>query len=191
MTRTLLVIALIGCSSAYAAGPQAVDNALIDSTGQGYQGSLNVNQAAGDLHQQTNVRAIAIGTQANASTHVNQKLRTVVDPSLNARSAIEGNAFSNGNGALGINQSSGAANQQANAMRLTISAQPLSVDDSALSQQNVAFVRGSDSAAPTSGSRQVTTSDQAFTGSRGLIQLNQSAGVGNSMGNTLSVRVAD
>ncbi|PPA00574.1 adhesin, partial [Pseudomonas sp. MWU12-2312b] len=35
------------------------------------------------------------------------------------------------------------------------------------------------------------TSDQAFTGSRGVIQLNQSAGVGNRMANTFSVRVAD
>lgn len=192
MKASLSALALLVSSNLFAAGNVAVDNtAVIDSSGAGYQGSLNVNQAAGDLQQQTNARAIAIGTEANASTRINQKLRTQVDPAMNARASIQGNAFSNGNGALGVNQSAGAANQQANAMRLTISAQPLSMDDSALSQQNVALVKGSDSAGPTLGNRQVNTDDQAFTGSRGLIQLNQSAGVGNRMGNTLSVRVAD
>jgi len=41
------------------------------------------------------------------------------------------------------------------------------------------------------GSRQVVTGDQAFTGSRGVIQVNQSAGVGNQIANTLSIRVAN
>ncbi len=190
ISLTLMAL-LVSCNVVAAGGITADNSAVIDSSGVGYQGNLNVNQAAGDLQQQANTRAIAIGTDASATTRINQKLRTQVDPAMNARSSIQGNAFSNGNGALGVNQSSGAANQQANAMRLTISAQPLSMDDSALSQQNVALVKGSDSAGPTLGNRQVNTDDQAFTGSRGLIQLNQSAGVGNRMGNTLSVRVAD
>lgn len=190
-TSLTLLALLVSCNAMAAGGISADNNAVINSSGVGYQGNLNVNQAAGDLQQQANTRAIAIGTDASATTRINQKLRTQVDPAMNARSSIQGNAFSNGNGALGVNQSAGAANQQANAMRLTISAQPLSMDDSALSQQNVALVKGSDSAGPTLGNRQVNTDDQAFTGSRGLIQLNQSAGVGNRMGNTLSVRVAD
>jgi len=39
------------------------------------------------------------------------------------------------------------------------------------------------------GSRQVVTSDQAFTGSRGVIQMNQSAGVGNRVANTLGITI--
>ena len=192
MKASLTLIALLVSGNVLAAGGISADNsAVINGSGVGYEGNLSINQAAGDVQQQANTRAIAIGTDASATTRINQKLRTQVDPAMNARSSIQGNAFSNGNGALGVNQSAGAANQQANAMRLTISAQPLSMDDSALSQQNVALVKGSDSAGPTLGHRQVNTDDQAFTGSRGLIQLNQSAGVGNRMGNTLSVRVAD
>jgi len=192
MKASLTLIALLVSGNVLAAGGISADNsAVINGSGVGYEGNLSINQAAGDVQQQANTRAIAIGTDASATTRINQKLRTQVDPAMNARSSIQGNAFSNGNGALGVNQSAGAANQQANAMRLTISAQPLSMDDSALSQQNVALVKGSDSAGPTLGNRQVNTDDQAFTGSRGLIQLNQSAGVGNRMGNTLSVRVAD
>ncbi len=92
---------------------------------------------------------------------------------------------------LGINQAAGAATQQANAVRISISAAPQGIDDSILSQQNVALANSSEATDRTPGSRLVTTSDQAFTGSRGVVQLNQSAGVGNRMANTLSVRVAD
>ena len=77
-----------------------------------------------------------------------------------------------------------------NAVRVGISAQPQGIDDSALSQQNVALPN-SGTALPASGSRQIVNSDQAFTGSRGVVQLNQSAGVGNRMANTLNIRVAD
>jgi len=55
----------------------------------------------------------------------------------------------------------------------------------------VALLPNSGATGTQNGSRQVVTSDQAFTGSRGVIQVNQSAGVGNRMANTLSIRVAD
>lgn len=192
MKRTLLLLALLGCASAMADnGGQSQDTATLINSGSAYTGNLNINQAAGDQQQQTNVRAIAIGTNAKASTSVTQKLTTPADRSLNASSTIGGNSFSNGNGALGVNQSSGANNQMANALRISISANPQSVDDSALSQQNVALLPDSGATGTQQGSRQVVTSDQAFTGSRGVIQVNQSAGVGNRMANTLSIRVAD
>jgi hypothetical protein len=168
-----------------------VNNANIQDAGVQYKGNLNVNQAAGDQQQQTNVRAIAIGTNASATTSVQQKINTPANPSMNATATIGGTSFSNGNGVLGVNQSAGANNQMANAARISISAGPQSVDDSALSQQNVALLPNSGATGSQTGSRQVVTSDQAFTGSRGIIQVNQSAGVGNRMANTLSIRVAD
>jgi hypothetical protein len=63
---------------------------------------------------------------------------------MDARSTIQGNAFSNGSGALGVNQSAGANTQQANALRISISAQPQSIDDSVLMQQNVALINNSE-----------------------------------------------
>ncbi|WAH55023.1 adhesin [Pseudomonas silvicola] len=192
MKRALLALALLTSCNAFAdSNVPVVNTAVMDSTGQGYVGNLNINQASGDLQQQANARAIASGGQVSATTQIRQVSSAVGNPAMNARASIQGNSFTNGSGALGINQSAGATNQQANAMRLTTSTQPLSIDDSALSQQNVALAKGSDSAGSPLGNRQVNTDDQAFTGSRGLIQLNQSAGVGNRMGNTLSVRVAD
>jgi hypothetical protein len=191
MNRTLLLLALFGCASAMAADPSSVNNANIQDTGIQYRGNYNINQAAGDQMQQTNTKAIAIGTSASATTSVRQHIDTAANPATNANATIGGNSFSNGNGILGVNQGAGANNQMANVTRVSISAGPQSVDDSALSQQNVAFLPSSGATGTSPGSRQVTTSDQAFTGSRGVIQVNQSAGVGNRMANTLSIRVAD
>ncbi len=192
MNRSLLLIALLTCTSAMAdSASQVTSTSTIQNSGAGYTGNLTINQAAGDQQQQTNVRAIAIGTNASASTSVNQKLTTPADRSINASSTIGGNSFSNGSGALGVNQSSGANNQMVNAMRISISANPQGIDDSVLSQQNVALLPSSGATDAHQGSRQVVTSDQAFTGSRGVTQVNQSAGVGNRMANTLSIRVAD
>jgi len=75
-----------------------------------------------------------------------------------------------------------------NAVRISINAGPQSIDDSVMSQQNVALATDS-GLNPITGSRQVVTSDQAFTGSRGVVQVNQSAGVGNRVANTLNVRL--
>ena len=192
MTRSLIVLALLGCTSAMAdSSVSTVNSARIQDSGSQYTGNLNVNQAAGDQQQQTNVRAIAIGTEAAATTRINQKINTSANPSMNATATIGGTSFSNGNGVLGVNQGAGANNQMANAMRISIRAAPQSVDDSALSQQNVALQPSSGATGTSIGSRQVVISDQAFTGSRGVIQVNQSAGVGNRMANTLSIRVAD
>ncbi|MDD1979521.1 adhesin [Pseudomonas tussilaginis] len=190
MRYTLLILATL-CSTQAFAQPPVINNATIDSSGKQYQGNLAVNQAAGDQQQQANARAIAVGHNASASTQIRQRLRTQVDPAIAARSAIQGDAFSQGSGVVGVNQSSGASNQQANALSISLSEQPQSIDDSVLMQQNVALLYNSDATASAPGYRQITTSDQAFTGSRGVIQLNQSAGVGNRTANTLSVRVAD
>ena len=192
MNRSLIFLTLLASASAMAdSNVPVVNNANIQDSGTQYKGNFNVNQAAGDQQQQTNTRAIAIGSNASATTTVRQSLDAAANPAMNATATIGGSSFSNGNGVLGVNQSAGANNQMASAMRVSISANPQSIDDSVLSQQNVALLPDSGATGAPTGSRQVVTSDQAFTGSRGVIQVNQSAGVGNRMANTLSIRVAD
>ena len=192
MNRSLIFLTLLASASAMAdSNVPVVNNANIQDSGTQYKGNFNVNQAAGDQQQQTNTRAIAIGSNASATTTVRQSLDAAANPAMNATATIGGSSFSNGNGVLGVNQSAGANNQMANAMRVSISANPQSIDDSVLSQQNVALLPDSGTTGAPTGSRQVVTSDQAFTGSRGVIQVNLSAGVGNRMANTLSIRVAD
>ncbi|WBG61961.1 adhesin [Pseudomonas citronellolis] len=191
MKARLTLLALLCCSSAFAADPQLVNNASIDNAGRGYNGVASVNQAAGDEQQQANGRAIAIGTSGGASTRFHQSVITTADPSQAAKASITGNSFSNGSGALGVNQAAGTANQQVNAMSISVTAVPQSVDDNVLSQQNITLSQNSGPAGSTMGSRQVVTSDQAFAGSRGVVQVSQSAGIGNRIANTLSIRVAD
>jgi hypothetical protein len=181
MNRTLLLLALLGSASA-----MADNNAVINDSGKDYRGNFSINQAAGNQQQQANNRAVTLGGQA---TTVNiQRLDGQVDPSLNAKAAIQGASFTNGNGMLGVNQAAGANNQTVNAVRISLNPGPQSIDDSVLLQQNTTQLTDS-GLTPTTGSRLVVTSDQAFTGSRGVIQVNQSAGVGNRMANTLGITI--
>lgn len=83
MNRTLLLIAMFCSASTFAQSP-VINNADIDGSGSQYQGNLGVNQAAGDLQQQANARAIANGHGASATTEIRQRLRTIVDPRMDA-----------------------------------------------------------------------------------------------------------
>ena len=181
MTRFLLSIALLSSAAA-----MADSSAVINNSARHYGGVISINQAAGTQQQQNNSRSIAIGGQATNVTL--QRVGGNVDPALNAKAAIQGSAFTNGNGVLGINQSAGANNQSINAVRVSLNPGPQSIDDSVLLQQNTTQLTDS-GLTPATGSRQVVTSDQAFTGSRGVIQVNQSAGVGNRVANTLGITI--
>lgn len=182
MNRALLLFALLGSASA-----MADNTAVVNNSGQQYEGVLSINQAAGNQQQMSNSRAVALGGQA---TNVDiQNLNGKVDPSLYAKAAIQGSSFTNGNGVLGINQSAGANNQSVNAVRISLNPGPQSIDDSVLLQQNTTTLATDSGLTSTTGSRQVVTSDQAFTGSRGVIQVNQSAGVGNRVANTLGITI--
>ena len=182
MKRSLLILALLTSASA-----MADNTAVINNSGKAYSGNVMINQSVGNQQQTANNRAVALGGQA---TTLNiQNMDGKVDPSLNAKAAIEGSSFTNGNGMLGINQSAGANNQLVNAVRISINPGPQSIDDSVLLQQNTTTLATDSGLTPTTGSRQVVTSDQAFTGSRGVTQVNQSAGVGNRVANTLGITI--
>ncbi|EJF73048.1 hypothetical protein A462_05375 [Pseudomonas sp. Ag1] len=184
MNHSWLFLAILGCSAA-----MADNSAVIDNSGKQYNGIVSINQAAGNQQQQLNSRAISAGSNSQAGGALSQTIGGApADRSQNAKVAIQGNSFSNGSGVLGVNQSAGASNQMINAVRISVNAGPQSIDDSVMSQQNVALSPNSGFTS-TTGSRQVVTSDQAFTGSRGVVQVNQSAGVGNRMANALNVQI--
>ncbi|MCY1338328.1 hypothetical protein D9M69_241830 [compost metagenome] len=172
-------------------GLQPRNQAQIQASGSGYNGVLSVNQAAGQYQQQSNARAIAVGDGSSASVGQRQNLQIEApDTAMNASASIHGAAFSGGSGVVGVNQSAGAGTQQINALRISVNAAPVSLDDDMWSQ-TAACTQNASPADSTTGERQVVTDDQAFVGSRGVVQLNQSAGVGNRMVNTLSIRVVD
>jgi hypothetical protein len=71
------------------------------------------------------------------------------------------------------------------------SGHPEGLDDSALAQQSVAPSTTSGTVEPQSSERFVAIDEGAFGSSRGVVQLNQSAGVGNRSINNLAIRVAE
>lgn len=195
MNSANLVVAVAIASllgSAAALGEMSA-NADIQSSGKGYNGVVMINQAAGDGQQQVNVRALAAGDNAQARIKVEQIRDIILEEQvqLNANARIGGDAFSQGDGVLGINQSAGIGTQQINAFRIEVGSMPQSLDDSGLAQSVAPSSINSGAVAPQSGQRQVSIDDQAFADSRGVVQLNQSAGVGNRMVNSLGIRIMD
>jgi hypothetical protein len=190
--RQMIIALLLVSPTLVAEQTLQVMDAQIEDSGQRFNGNFSLNQAAGLSHQQVNSRVISTGVIANATSTIRQTLEIVPGSTTGAQmhSRIEGASFSQGNGVIGINQSAGIGNQHINAFRITLGAVPESLDDSVLSQ-NVTRPSISGIAVPKNGERSVAISDDAFAGSRGVVQLNQSAGIGNTTANNLSIRVVE
>lgn len=166
-------------------------SALIDASGSGYQGNLMLNQAAGEAHQQANARAISPGSMLGVRVEQHREELPAAHIPSTMQASISGDAFSGGSGVLGINQSAGAANQQINGFRLGAGVRPESLDDSSLAQSAARSSFSSAAESRQTGDRRVDIDDQAFTDSRGVVQLNQAAGVGNRMVNNLGIRILE
>ncbi|WP_298182713.1 adhesin [uncultured Pseudomonas sp.] len=196
MRQLSLLLASVLCSQIVLADTVMQATTSINQSGQSHQGVLMLNQASGDGQQQVNARAIAIGSgasaQASATITVQQGADNhPVNPAgVKARASIDGSSFSNSRGVVGINQGAGSGNQQINAMRI-VSGLPQGLDDSALAQQSVRPSSISGAAEPQSGERIVSVDDSAFGNSRGVVQLNQSAGIGNRSINSLGIRITE
>ena len=189
--RSFALLLLLACGPLLAAEPGARSQVELNDSFKHFSGNASLNQAAGDGHQQTNVRMISIGDQPATSLRVEQVRGAIALPEgLDAAARIQGAAFSQASGISGINQSAGIGNQNINAFRMAVGVIPESLDDAVLSQ-STAITSATLGGATVDGERIVEISDQAFSGSRGVVQLNQSAGVGNRTTNSLSIRVAD
>lgn len=160
----------------------------------GASGTIALNVAAGDLNQQSNVRAIAIGSRALASVDVRQTRRGDRATAPDAASArIADRALAGASGLAGINQASGSGNSAFNAVALALAQQGIreSDDDGTLSAafasagQQHDFERGG----ATAGRRVASVDSTALQGFEGVLQLNQVAGAGNDTGNVLSMSI--
>lgn len=174
----------VASQAAYA---QSADRSRIDmQAASGSSGRLAVNQASGVGHAQANVMAVASGRAAEASARVLQAAHNA-DTVRNAASTIESGAFTGFQGALALNQAAGANTLQANILVIAPRDGFSATDDRVLEQ----VVPG---APPTEGagsapevSREARIDASAFRGASGVLQVNQSAGVGNSAANAVVV----
>lgn len=183
----VLLIFLLTASSLPLLAEQE-DVASINDAGRAYSGNTMVNQAVGTGNQQINARAVSAGDLAVTRLEQEQGV-SAVPAHLNASAGISGAAFSQGSGVLGVNQSAGVGSQQINAFRLSVGALPESLDDNSLAQSAAPLSQVSGVGAPIAGERRAEMDDRSFAGSRGVVQLNQSAGVGNRMINHLGIRI--
>lgn len=156
------------------------------------RGRFAVNMAAGDSNAQTNAAAIAIGLSestvgAFAGTIQQVDARQVAVPGT-ATAIIADRAFSNAAGMVSINQTSGAGNAQANTAAFGVGFEVGVVAESSLAA-TASGVAPTGSPGGSVRLRGVSISDTAFEGARGLFQVNQSAGSGNSTANNFALRV--
>lgn len=196
MRQLTIFLASALCSQILLAETLMQATANINQSGQNHQGVLMINQAAGDGQQQANARALAIGSTADAPAAAATKVRQInaslpVNPAgIDANASIAGSSFANSQGVVGVNQGAGSGNQQINALRIA-SGLPQGLNDGALAQQSVRPSSLSGATEPQSGARSVSVDDSAFSNSRGVVQLNQSAGVGNRSINSLGIRITE
>lgn len=196
MNITIVLASLIPLASVSADGvipdmPASISSSVIDGNVlSGARGRNAVNIAAGDANAQINAAAIALTPNGTASAGVitqQQNNRNASGVNGISVSNISGNAFQNNVGALSINQTSGVGNTQANAMLIGVGLEVNVMTESMLSDTTTGA--GLAASEPDTGTRNATISDGAFSGSRGLVQVNQSAGSGNSTANSFVLQI--
>lgn len=172
--------------------PAYVTRSVIDGNAlSNVRGRFAVNLAAGDSNAQTNAGAMAIGLDGGTAAalvgvHQTTGWSRATAPDLSI-AVIGGHAFANSSGAVSVNQTSGAGNTQANGMAVAVGFDVEAASESVLA----ATASGVGLAGPARGAnmKAVSISDSAFRGSRGLVQINQSAGSGNSTANNFAFQL--
>lgn len=162
----------------------------------GMRGAAAMNLAAGVGNAQANVRALGQATQATVVVHALQHVDTSrVDAGRDAQAVIAGGALADFHGVLGLNQAAGGANAQANVLAVGIGAGDLAlgigqqVDNAALAATaaNAGLAPATD--APAMPLREARIEPGAIGGASGVLQINQSAGVGNASANAIVLQL--
>lgn len=194
--RTSYLLLTLGLSALSLQSALADEFAEISDSGLNAHGVVSVNQAAGNVNQQANLRSISISQDAAiAITPLTQQNGLTPVPDSAASSARLGaNVFAGSQGAIGINQSAGSNNQSANMLSIAIAgksayASPAVVQDQLLASTSTAAATSQPSGtSKPAGKLQAEIADTAFQGSRGVVQINQIAGSQNRAVNVLAVQ---
>ena len=164
--------------------------ATIDGSLKGNAGVVNLNQDAGEVNNQANLRGFAIGgavQNLDISGGVELRANTLVAAG-GARHDLLNDSLSGTAGVVGVNQTAGALNQQANAFLLAVGASlggdVLTLSDSTLGRVAAENLREGEGGGPRS-----DTIAGGFQGFRGVAQITQAAGDLNVVNNMLAVSV--
>lgn len=166
------------------APPPADGAAIGGSAGAHAAGRVAVNQAAGAGNVQANVALLA----SQAGTVVLQQQAAGRAGDAAASSVIAGQAFSGAHGIVSINQASGSSNVQFNAASLGPLSRVQVVSDRMLGR---AAPRGEPGPGLLTShvAYQAVIARSALAGDVGVVQVNQTAGVGNFTGNSIALQL--
>ena len=202
LAATALSILLLVSGPAWASDDTPLDQAVSDGAAvSGAQGRIAVNQAAGTGNAQANLGALATsdGGLGLVGVHAAQKPGATA-PALRERDAaarIQHGAFSGSQGVLSVNQIAGSGNAQANLFMVGQGPQGVvaagvhgisGIDDAALADV-AGDANTTEGAVVPSWRREAVIADDAFRGSQGVVQVNQTAGVGNSSTNAIVLQL--
>ncbi len=180
------VTGLIFCNVARGSGLEALSNqTLIEANAVShFQGLIGINMAAGDNHAQVNIHLIGVGDLLQPGL-IFQSTRTWDDLSGETMDYIGEYAFQSATGIVSVNQAAGAGSAEANLVRIGYGTDlPLDV---AVLQQVVGSASQEWKGEGGEIIRTDIISDRAFDGSRGIVQVNQSAGVANAVSNGMVI----
>ncbi|NLN59901.1 MAG: hypothetical protein GX147_04205 [Deltaproteobacteria bacterium] len=181
-----LVTGLMFCNVAHGSGLEVLTNLTSIETNAvtDFQGLIGINMAAGDNHAQVNMHLIDVGNTLQPGV-ISQSTGNWEDVPGETMDCICAYAFQSSSGIVSINQAAGAGSAEANLVRIGYGADlPL---DAAVLQQVVGSasqeLKGENGAVW----RADIISDHAFENSRGIVQVNQSAGVANAVSNSMAI----
>ncbi len=166
-----------------------VSTDTISGSGNGSTGIINVNQASGSMNDQANLRAIALSLDspdATGTTAISLGSGAVladnqIDSTRAIRADLIDNSFQNSVGVIGVNQSSGNMNSQRNVLALALGG-----GAAILTEGELADVRAPNSLTQDGGSRMDTITN-SFSNTQGIVQVTQSSGDFNILGNHLAI----
>jgi hypothetical protein len=165
------------------------------ASANGSQGIIEINQDAGDFNNQGNVVAIALTAAGNSAALAKLMMDaeqggavSTNAPSVQTNSIVD--SFNNTSGIAQVNQTTGQANVQLNAIAIAFAANalfpPAMTDVELRGVAAPVFNAGASSAAPGS----VNVVSNSFNNFRGIAQVQQIAGDSNIVVNVVAVAMA-
>lgn len=164
-----------------------------EQSGIGNQGIVDVNQEAGTLNNQANLRAIAVVLDGQQFQGFDLDLKQVrIANTLTVTGGIREthitDSFAGTTGLVGINQSAGSLNQELNAVVVVIGA-TLGSDVSAVGDATLAAQSSSNMLISSGGGQRSDTLSNSFANFHGIAQVTQSSGDLNIIANRLAISV--
>lgn len=191
---SVLVATLLTLNNAAAQAQDAAASTNLISAAalSGSTGRIAVNTAAGNGSTQANIAAVSVGG-ASASSMIGSEQQALVPYPVahaGARSEIGADAFRGASGLISVNQSSGHGNTQANLAAIALGQMP-EVSIEQLAHVSAAPPAAQQTAGNADGTpaKNAVIADSAFAGARGIVQINQLAGSGNSTANVFALSI--